>query len=389
MKILTALLLTATTTFAGDWPFFRGPNRNGTLDEKLELLPGGPKKTWEVQIGDGNGGIAVVAGRAYVGAKKGGEGVACLDANTDNEIWFRPIDTWSLDPTPAVESGKVYVLTSNAAPHAICLDAADGRVIWDRELPKSTGDRQYGHAGSALVWQDLVILNAGGGVALNKVTGEVAWTHPGFPGLATPVLFTWKNKPWVAIFGGDKLIARDARSGRELFQIPWATDLAVNACDPIIFGEKIFLCSDYGFGRALFDFSSGQPKQLWEHRNRGGHAFSTGLLHDGSIYCFTADHFVCLDPANGQPRWREHGGGSVLLIGDKCVRVRSRGDLIIGRVSPEGFAELQTGSFDMSEIKNAPAYANGRLIARNEKGRVVCLQIGKPEIAAPHLPAAR
>ena len=67
-----------------------------------------------------------------------------------------------------------------------------------------------------------------------------------------------------------------------------------------------------------------------------------------------------------------------MLIGDKCLRVRSRGDLIIGRLSPEGFAELQTSSFGMTEIKNAPAYANGRLIARNEKGRVVCLLIAKP-----------
>jgi outer membrane protein assembly factor BamB len=213
-------------------------------------------------------------------------------------------------------------------------------------------------------------------VALKKETGDVAWSHAGFPGLATPVVFTWKNKPCVAIFGGDRLTAREARTGRELFQIPWGTNLAVNACDPIIFSEKIFLCSDYGFGRALFDFSSGQPKQLWENKNRGGHAFSTGFLHEGSIYCFTADHFVCLDLATGHASWREPGGGSVLLIGDKCIRVRSRGDLIIGRLSPEKFEELQTANLGISEIKNAPAYANGRLIARSENGQIVCLQIG-------------
>jgi outer membrane protein assembly factor BamB len=362
---------------AADWPFYRGPNRNGIVSEKLELLPGGPKKIWEARVGEGNGGIAIVAERAYVGASKPENGLACLDANTGNSIWFRPLDTWSLDSTVSIENGRIYALTSKDTPKALCLDTGNGSVVWERALPKSTGERHYGHAGSPLVWQDLIILNAGGGAAVSKTTGEIVWSHPGHAGLATPVLFTWKGKPCVAIFGGAQLIAREARSGRELFQIPWKTNLAVNACDPIVFGEKIFLCSNYGFGRALFDFSSGQPKSVWEFRERGGHAYSTGLLHDGSIYCFTADHFACLDPATGQPRWEKDGGGSVLLIGDKFVRVRSSGELIFGRASSQGFDELQAASFGMTEIKNAPAYANGRLIARNEKGHVVCLQVGK------------
>lgn len=104
---------------------------------------------------------------------------------------------------------------------------------------------------------------------------------------------------------------------------------------------------------------------------------------EGALYGFTADHFTCLDLATGQPLWREEGSGTALLIGDKCLRLRSRGDLIIGRLSPQGFAELQTASFGMTEIKNAPASANGRLIARNEKGHVVCLQIDA-EDDTPH-----
>jgi outer membrane protein assembly factor BamB len=212
------------------------------------------------------------------------KGLACLDANTGSQIWSRPLDAWSRDSTPSVENGKVFVLVSTDVPKALCFDAENGGVIWERALSKSVGERHYGHAGSPLVWQDLVIVNAGAGAALNKTTGEVVWSHSGHAGLATPVLFAWKGQPCVAIFGGAQLIAREARSGRELFQIPWKTELAVNACDPIVFGEKIFLCSDYGFGRALFDFSSGQPKLAWEFRKRGGHAYSTGLLHDGSIY---------------------------------------------------------------------------------------------------------
>jgi outer membrane protein assembly factor BamB len=366
---------------AADWPHYRGPNRNGIVNEKLDLLPDGAKKQWETEVGNGNGGIAIAGGRAYTGARKPDDGIVCLDANTGNQIWFRALDSWSFDCTPSVENGKVYALASKEAPRACCLDAETGRVLWERALPKSTGERHYGHAGSPLLWQDLVILNAGAGVALKKDSGDVVWSHPGLAGLATPVLFAWKSKPCLAIFSGDRLVARDARSGRELFQIPWKTQLAVNACDPIIFGEKILLCSDYGFGRALFDFSSGKPEPVWEVFKRGGHAYSSGMLHEGAIYLFTADNFVCLDPVTGEPRWEEGGTGSAIIVGDTCIRVMPSGGFVIGHISPQGFEQLQAGGFNMAEIKNAPAYSNGRLIARNEKGHVVCLQIGNP--AAP------
>jgi len=369
---------------AGDWPCYRGPNRNGIVDRSFTLLPDGAKKLWEVHVGEGNGGIAVAGNRLYMGSPAPEPGLICLDAASGKEVWHAPIDQWGMSATPSVADGRVYALASKDVPRACCLDAATGHILWERPLVKSSEERQYGHSGSPVLWQDMVFLNAGGGAALKKDTGEPVWVHEGYAGLATPVVFSWKNKPCVAFFGGDRLIARDARSGRELFQIPWKTDLGVNACDPIIFGEKMFLCSDYGFGRALYDFSSGEPKLLWEVVKRGGHAFSSGFWHDGHIYCFTPNGFVCLDPATGEPRWEDGSGGSALLVGDKCLRIRSRGELVIARVSPAGFEKLESVELGMTEIKNAPSYSNGRLFVRNEKGRVVCLQIGTP--AAPAAP---
>jgi outer membrane protein assembly factor BamB len=372
--LVCALILQAC---AADWPAFRGPNRNGVVSQKLELLPDGPKKLWETAVGHGNGSIAVVDGRLYTMARQPENSVVCLDANTGDRVWLCPVKTWSRDPTPAVESNRVYVFASEDKPRAYCVDAKTGRLLWERVLPKPTGDRQYGHAGSPLLWQDLIVLNAGGGAALNKQSGEVVWQHEGFPGLATPVLFHWKGKPCVAIFGGDQLIAREARGGQELFRIPWKTSLAVNAADPIIMEEKIFLCSDYGLGRALYDFSNGPPKPVWEFGKGEGHAYSSGFLLEGHLYCFTANHFVSLDLATGQPRWRREGSGSAIVIGDKVVRVRSRGEFEVAQISPQNYTRLQSANLGLTDIKNVPAYSEGRLFVRNEKGILACWQIGK------------
>jgi outer membrane protein assembly factor BamB len=265
-----------------------------------------------------------------------------------------------------------------AAAH--CFDAASGNPIWQRKLPDSTGDRQYGHAASPLIWEDLVLFNAGGGAALQKQTGEVAWAHEGFPGMATPVIFQAPatRKPAVALFGGDRLIARHARSGESLFEIPWKTDLAVNACDPIIFDNKLFICSNYGLGLALYDISARQPRRLWETGKNSGHSYSSGFVRDGNLYAFTSQAFARINLATGRPIWEEHGGGSATLIGDKLILVSGSGKISIGPFSPDGFRASLTHDLAAKELKAPPAYSAGKLYLRTGEGRLTCLQLGEP-----------
>ena len=369
-------------TAARDWPCFRGPNRNGVLTERLELAAGEPKQLWQSDVGNGHASLTVVKNRIYTFGN-GLENLACLDAATGRPVWRKSVDTWCGDGTPSVENGRVYVLASMGMmdpPTAYCFGAADGEKLWECKLPVSTGERHYGHAGSPLLWDDLVILNAGYGAAVHKASGEVAWAHEGYPGLATPVLFQWKKRPAVAIFGGDRLVARDARTGEELWSIDWKTELAVNACDPIVFeaggSPKVFVCSDYGKGRALFDLGANPPRRLWEFPQGSAHAFHSGFYRDGQLYCVTPQNFACLDLASGEARWEEPGNGSALLIGDTLIRTTEVGEISFARLSPTGCEELATADAGMEKIKAPPAYSSGRLFLRNEDGQIRCLQIG-------------
>ena len=93
--------------------------------------------------------------------------------------------------------------------------------------------RGYGYAGSPLLWEHLVILNVGTGLALDRDTGAVIWQHEGLAGLATPVLYLDRGQRRVLIFAGKAFFARDARTGGELWSIPWETRLAANETFPI------------------------------------------------------------------------------------------------------------------------------------------------------------
>jgi len=372
---------------ANGWPCFRGPNHNGILAENLSLLRGGPKRIWEVSANPGNASFAIAGKRLYTFGSRNNN-LICLNATTGDAIWKRSIDTHFGDSTPALEQNQIYVLASRETINhlgkkqiatAWCCDARTGTVVWSRELPASTGDRQYGHAGSVLIGEGLIFCNAAGGAALKRDSGEIVWAHPGFSGLATPVLFdsSATRRSAVVFFGGDSLLARDARSGSLLWEIPWKTTLAVNACDPVIFDDKILLCSDYGRGRSLYDIKTGEPKLIWEFGAGKGSSFSSGFFHDGNLFCFAEGKFMCVDIASGRPRWTSEGASSALLIGTTLVCLTNRGDLSLRRLSAAGLQMVTNTDLGMKETKGVPAYWNGNLYVRSEQGQIACWQIAE------------
>ncbi len=368
------------------WPCFRGPNHDGIIAEDLTLLAGGPKRIWEANANPGNASFAVADNRLYTFGSRNNN-LVCLNATTGDVIWKRSIDTHFGDSTPSLDQHQVLVLASKENINhlgkkqiatAYCCDARTGTVIWSRDLPASTGDRQYGHAGSVLIWEELVFCNAGGGAALKKESGEIVWAHPGFSGLATPVLFdSSATRKSVAFFGGDRLLARDAQSGTLLWEIPWKTNLAVNACDPVIFDGKIFICSDYGRGRSLYDIKTPEPKLVWEFGAGKGSSFSSGFFHNGNLFCFAENKFMCLDIASGRPRWTSDGASSGLLIGTTLIRLTNKGELSLGTLSATGVGMVTSTDLGMKDPKAVPAYWNGSLYVRSEQGQIACWQVAE------------
>ena len=102
-----ALTAAVSLAGAGDWPQFRGAERDGVSDETglLKSWPeGGPQVVWRVPLGEGFSGLSVVVERIYtLFSRKGGadEFLVALNALNGEEIWRRPIGPGeSLAQTP-------------------------------------------------------------------------------------------------------------------------------------------------------------------------------------------------------------------------------------------------------------------------------------------------
>src|SRR5437764_1380160 len=89
---LPALLVGVGLTLAGDWPQWRGPNRDGVVNgvNVPAKWPDALKKEWQVPVGEGHS-TPVVAGDAglvYVLARQeDDEVILCLNLDTGKEVW--------------------------------------------------------------------------------------------------------------------------------------------------------------------------------------------------------------------------------------------------------------------------------------------------------------
>jgi hypothetical protein len=175
----------------GDWPGFRGPERDGAVHGikiATDWNAAPPRLLWKQLIGPGWSSVAVVGGRLYTQEQRDQvEAVVCLDAATGHEIWSRE------DParfeesvagagprgTPAFADGRIYTLGATGV--LSCRDAAGGDLNWSRNLVAEAGAKApiWGFCSSPLVVNGVVVAYAEGGpknlLAYHADSGEPAW----------------------------------------------------------------------------------------------------------------------------------------------------------------------------------------------------------------------
>jgi outer membrane protein assembly factor BamB len=398
---LSLAMVTATTlATAGDWPRFRGLNHDGISTEKnwLGTWPGGqPKRLWKATVGIGFSSMTIAEGRLYTvgndGVKKGGKDtVYCLDAATGREIWRRSYEQ-DLDPkyydggpgaTPTVSEGRVYVLGRHGL--AQCLDAETGEVIWSRDVAKELEVKipEWGFNGSVHIEDGLAVLNIGSfGAALDKNTGREVWVSgKEEAGYGTPVAFEREGRRALAIFAAKHVVAVDPKTGRELWRAPWKTEYDVNASDPVISGNRMFLSSGYGTGGAGFDIGGAAPKQIWFNKEIRAHMAGSVVI-DGHVYGVDGQggdknsQLKCLDLETGAVKWTSPKAetGNLAAADGRLLWLTGGGELVVVEAKSDSYREVVRAQVNGGKHWTAPVLANGRVYVRNAKGDVICVDV--------------
>ncbi|MBI3269041.1 MAG: PQQ-binding-like beta-propeller repeat protein [Planctomycetes bacterium] len=379
---------------AGDWPWWRGPNRDGISTEKdwLSKWPKeGPKQLWKVSVGKGYSSVSVSAGKAYtLGNAVGQDTVSCLEAATGSVVWTHAYKCGS-DPsypgprsTPTVDGDRVYTLSREG--HVHCLEASTGKPVWERDVRKDPGARapRWEFAGSPLVYEKMVILNVGSaGLALDKGTGAIVWkSEKGGSGYASPLPFEMGGVKGVALFVAGHILAVNPTSGQLLWQHPWKTSFDVNAADPIVSGTRVFVSSDYNSGATVLECSGGKPATVWQTKELCTH-FSSCVLLGGCLYGFDGNitgrgSLKCLDFATGAVKWTEDKlHGSLCAADGKLLILSKEGELVVAAAQPDAYKELASAQVLAGPCWTVPVLAGGRIYCRNTAGDLVCFEAKK------------
>ncbi|MAE60110.1 MAG: alcohol dehydrogenase [Planctomycetaceae bacterium] len=389
--IATFVIAAGATTFAGDWPQFRGPARDGKSPEKglLDQWPAeGPTLLWAVEdLGHGFGSVVVSGKMLYTTGLKGKDGHVFAYDLDGNPLWDKPYGPdWSgsrdgTRATPTIDDGRLYVLSAHG--RVACLDAITGDEQWGVDTQKKFGARvlNWGMVESLLIVGDKVICTPGGKkagmVALDKKTGETVWVCRELTdksGYCSPILIERGGRQLIVTFTAAALVGVDAANGELLWRHPRKASYDIEAVSPVYENGRIYVTSGYGVGGDMLELAKdGKSVTAKWHDDKLDCQIGGVILHKGHVYGASdkssGGDWICLNLKTGEvaAETRAVGKGSITYADGMFYGYGENGQIGLIKASPKDFGLVSSFKVPKGKRQNwaHPTVANGRLYIRH------------------------
>ncbi|MFV0444133.1 MAG: PQQ-binding-like beta-propeller repeat protein [Planctomycetaceae bacterium] len=350
------------TDVAGDWPQFRGPERNGRVAWLPDTLPDSPTILWRRPLpSEGHGGIAVADGLVVFG---------CRDV-PDQEDLFLALDAGSgelrwqvsypaagtLDygnsprAAPLIHDGLVYL--QSALGRLTCVDLAAGVELWRRELTTDFGTPplEWGLTGSPLWHADRLYVQPGGTrgsiAALDPLTGETIWaTGIAPPGHASLIVAPHPRGRQLIGYDQHSLGGWDPETGERLWTVIPPEPGDFNVPTPCLLDAGLLVATENN-GTRLYPFRqdgslSSQPVAQQAVLSPDAHS---PVVAAGRVFGLHLG-LHALDLSDGlRTIWSEEGRefreyGSLLASQTRLLCLTQHGELVLLDSRSEDYREL-------------------------------------------------
>lgn len=384
---------------AADFPQFLGPHRNCRLDEpdlETDWKTHPPQELWRLPVGKAWTGFAVSAGMAITQEQREDqELVVCYQLDSGKILWSHADATRHEDPlggvgpraNPLIADGRVF--TQGATGILNCLDLATGRVVWSKDILTGNGAKrpEYGVSASPLLVGEMVVVMPGNRsgatlAAYHRDNGTRLWIGgTQSASYSSPVVAAIGGVEQVLHLGRDALVSYEPTNGKVLWEFPaWPQNQQPNIAVPVtLSGDRVLISSGYGRGSRLAEIkregTAWTAQEGWS-TNRMKAKFTNLAESGGLVYGLDDGVLACLDPADGQLKWRgeKYGHGQVLFVKSRLLIMAEDGSVVQAEVDGTGMKEL--GRFQALNEKtwNPPALAGNYLVVRNDQ-EAVCYRL--------------
>jgi outer membrane protein assembly factor BamB len=406
----------------------------------------GPKVLWKEPIGGGYAGPAVAGGKLFVtdfvpdnqsapsgSTKPGKERAFCRDATTGKQLWMieYPVEynvSYPAGPrcTPTVDGDLVYTLGSMGDLKA--LSVTDGKEVWSKNFVKDYGSvwPVWGFAAHPLVDGDKLICLVGGKndrlvVAFDKKTGKELWASQsclGDFGYNPPTIYELGGTRQLIIWHPMAVVGLEPETGKRLWNVDFEVKASLNVPTIRKVGDdKLFLTTFFN-GSILLKVGATRADVVWKSKAKGetprlttdlSSIFCTpwvdgdyvyGVCSYGQLRCIEANTgkrvWESMEATRGKltpaevaadskpdesERWSQ---AFIVPQDDRYFLFNEHGDLIIAKLSPKGYEEIDRAHIIDPTNKLAgrlvvwthPAFANKCVYVRNDE-ELVCVSLAK------------
>jgi outer membrane protein assembly factor BamB len=390
-EVIKADLVIADT----DWPWWRGPDGNGiapgsasppvTLDEN--------NLAWKAPIpGRGHSAAMIVGDRVFLTTADEGaqtQSVLCLARKDGGLLWIKQLHEGGFDhnnnknsfasSSVASDGRRVFVsFWNHGSVWTTALDL-DGKQLWQLEVSRFKSHQGYG--ASPAIYGDNVIVatdNKGTGrgclVALNRVTGEIAWSQdrPVMPNYVSPIILKVDGKDQLLMSGCEQVTSYDPNTGKLL----WSTSATTTECvgTAVVADGLVFASGGYPKHETVGVRADGSGEVVW--RNSVRIYVPSLLAYQGHVYTVSDDGVAyCWEAATGKEKWKGRLGGgfsaSPILAAGHLYLANEKGQVFVVQSDPEKLVKVATSQVG-DLIIATPSFSGRQVFIRSateENGR--------------------
>lgn len=378
-----------------DWPWWRGPHRNGIADARQKpplKWSESENVLWKSPVpGRGHGSPAVVGDRVFLATAEHEteiQAVLCYQRQTGKLLWRTEVHRGGFEKkgneksslasaTPACDGQRVFINFLHDGAIWTTALSLEGRQLWQTKVTDYVLHQGFGS--SPAVYRSLVIVSAdnkGTGViaALERATGKVVWKQerPKLPNYASPIILNAAGREQLLMTGCDLVAGLDPLTGKKLWEIKGSTTECVTST--VTDGQLIFTSGGYPKNHVSAVRADGSGQIAWENNTRV--YVPSMLVHEGHLYGVQdAGLATCWKCDTGKEVWKGRLAGtfsaSPVLVGEHLFATNEAGRTFIFKATPAAF-ELVGQNQLGEEVLATPTICESRIymrVAMRNKGQ--------------------